>query len=220
MLYFQRFYCHKITTNNWEKATAQVARQYGRTTETALRPYFQRADVAYPPKEIALLTFKKEQKLELWAQDNRELWRLIRTYPLTANSGTLGPKLRQYDHQIPEGIYQIEFLQPFSSYHLSMKVNYPNEFDRKHAQQEGRTKLGGDIFIHGNALSVGCIAIGDEAISELFVLVDKIGTQKTQVIIAPTDLRKKSVKINTKKQPSWLPTLYAQISESLQPFAV
>lgn len=209
----------KITTSNWEQATAQVVTQYSGETATALSPYFQRANIAYPPQEIALLTFKKEQKLELWAQDTAKKWSLVRTYPLTAKSGSLGPKLRQYDHQIPEGVYQIEFLQPFSSYHLSMKVNYPNEFDRMKAQQEGRTKLGGDIFIHGNALSVGCIAIGDQAISELFVLVDQVGKKNTQLIIAPNDLRKQRPKTPAKTQPKWLPQLYAQISASLQPFA-
>ncbi|MEE9451298.1 MAG: L,D-transpeptidase family protein [Gammaproteobacteria bacterium] len=210
----------KLTTSNWEQATKQVVRQYGQETAKDLQPYFQRANIAYPPKEIALLTFKKEQKLELWAQDNMKTWRMIRTYPFTASSGTLGPKLAEGDYQIPEGIYRINHINPFSSYHLSMMVDYPNEFDRQQAQKEGRTQLGGEVFIHGNALSVGCIALGDKAAGELFVLVDQVGKHNTQLIIAPNDLRKDKPKTSLRNQPAWVPELYAQISEGLQPFAV
>jgi murein L,D-transpeptidase YafK len=70
-------------------------------------------------------------------------------------SGKAGPKLREGDGQVPEGIYRIDGLNPNSSYHLSLKLNYPNDFDLEQARTEGRTELGGDIFIHGKAVSIG-----------------------------------------------------------------
>ena len=72
---------------------------------------------------------------------------------------------------MPEGVYRIVALNPNSSYHLSMKLDYPTEFDLSKARAEGRTRPGSDIFIHGKAVSIGCVAVGDDAIEEIFVLV-------------------------------------------------
>ena len=69
-------------------------------------------------------------------------------YPILAASGVLGPKLREGDKQVPEGIYGAEALNPNSKFHLSIRLNYPNTFDRRMAQSDGRTQLGGDIMIH------------------------------------------------------------------------
>ena len=90
---------------------------------------------------------------------------------------------------MPEGVYRIEYLNPNSSYHLSMKVDYPNAYDPAMAKRDGRTRLGGDIFIHGKDVSIGCVALGDRAIEELFTLVAETGTERVKVIIAPNDLR-------------------------------
>ena len=90
----------------------------------------------------------------------------MRTFPFQGFSGTLGPKLREGDGQIPEGLYRIEYLNPNSSYHLSLKIDYPNAFDREKGRSDGRERLGYDIFIHGKSVTVGCIPIGDEAIGQ------------------------------------------------------
>lgn len=74
----------------------------------------------------------------------------IKSYPILAASGSIGPKLRESDMQVPEGVYQIESLNPNSQFHLSLRVNYPNEFDREQARIDGRAQLGGDIMIHGS----------------------------------------------------------------------
>ena len=137
---------------------------------------------------LNVLALKEERILELWGKERGE-WRLLRTYPFTAFSGKLGPKLREGDGQIPEGLYDIEYLNPNSSYHLSMKVSYPNDFDKEMAKNDGRSNLGGDIFIHGKAVTIGCIPIGDEAIEELFYTVSKVGKEKTKVLILPCDFR-------------------------------
>lgn len=179
----------KIDTQDWVKATQEVYAEYRDTSLKHLQPDFQRAGVHYPPQKITLIALKKERKMELWAQDKRGRKTYIKTYPILAHSGGPGPKLKEYDAQIPEGVYHISLLDPFSRLHLSMKINYPNQFDRWHAAVDGRKKLGGDIFIHGKRLSAGCIAIGDRAIEDLFVLVYDVGQQHTKVVIAPNDLR-------------------------------
>ncbi len=192
--------------------------RYGLSKEPHLISYFSKAGVAYPPKDIALLAFKKEQAIQLWAKDNQEHWRFIHTYPLTASSGTLGPKLKEHDRQIPEGIYRLTTFNPYSSMHLSMMINYPNEFDREQASKDGRRKLGGNIFLHGKATSVGCLAVGDGAIDELFLLTHRVGLGHVQLIIAPNDLRKESPATNKFAQPHWLPELYHRIGKALNRF--
>ena len=163
-------------------------------------------------KELTLIALKDEKKLEVWG--NKNSWQLIKTYDFTAFSGKLGPKLKEGDRQIPEGIYRAEGLNPNSSYHLSIKVNYPNEFDRKIANQEARTNLGGDIFIHGKAVTIGCIPIGDEAIEELFYTIYSVGKDKTKIIISPIDLRKRKIE-ELKIEYPWQTDLYNNISNEL-----
>jgi murein L,D-transpeptidase YafK len=123
--------------------------------------------------------------------------------------------LRQGDKQVPEGIYRIDGLNPNSHYHLSMKINYPNEFDLFHAWQEGRTKPGSDIFIHGSAVSIGCLAMGDEAIEELFVLAAQVGVENIKVVIAPRDPRLYPLEADA-NLPEWTTELYSVISREIK----
>ena len=113
----------------------------------------------------------------------------LKSYKFTNFSGDLGPKLKEGDKQIPEGIYQLDYLNPNSAYHLSMKVNYPNAFDQAKGKIEGRDNLGSDIFIHGKNETIGCIPIGDEAIEELFVLSKNALSHGIDVVISPRDFR-------------------------------
>lgn len=220
IIFTQNAQARNISTVEWQHATAHVVKKYEPTVDAELIPYFHQAHVSYPPKDIALLTFKEERHIELWAKDNHSNWAYIRTYPLTASSGKAGPKLQMNDSQIPEGIYKIVELNPFSSQHLSMMLNYPNEFDRVHAKEDGRTNLGNNIFIHGKNLSVGCLAVGDAAIDQLFVLVDRVGERHTTVIIAPNDLRVKKPVTSFwwTHQPKWLPELYTELTQELNTF--
>ena len=197
---------------------ADVLRIYGANARLRLAPHFRRAGVAYPPKRIALLAFKKEMRAALWAGDAKT-WHFIRSYPILAASGHAGPKLLQGDYQVPEGLYRIEWLNPASSYHLSMKVSYPNDFDRAQAGRDGRTRLGGDIFIHGKNVSIGCIALGDPAIEELFTLAADSGPQRIRVIIAPNDLRVAGPALR-ENTPLWVARLYQTIAAALAEFPV
>ena len=182
-----------------------------------LKPYFRKAGVAYPPREIVLIAYKDERKMELWGRDNGK-FKLIRPYSIKAASGMRGPKLRQGDRQVPEGIYHISRLNPNSNYHLSMKVDYPNEFDLTHADYDGRTNLGGDIFIHGKSVSAGCLAMGDTAIEELFVLAAHVGTENIKVIISPSDPRQRPLDSSLPHLPYWTDELYDRITREV--FAV
>jgi Uncharacterized protein conserved in bacteria len=94
---------------------------------------------------VTLIALKQEKKLELWARDSGE-FRFIRNYNIQATSGVAGPKLRQGDKQVPEGIYRIAGLNPNSHYHLSNENKLPERIRPFHAGQEGRTAPGSDIF--------------------------------------------------------------------------
>ena len=206
---------------NFAQSVEHAVQRYGIPSEQILSGYFKKARVAYPPQKVALLAFKKERQLQLWAKDNSsQSWRYVHTYPLTATSGHLGPKLKEHDRQIPEGIYRLTSLNPYSTWHLSMMINYPNEFDRLQASKEGRNKLGGNIFIHGKSSSVGCLAIGDKAIDQLFLLAHRVGLHNMQLIISPNDLRKEKPATGIFAQPRWLPELYQNIQQALKPFPI
>jgi murein L,D-transpeptidase YafK len=116
---------------------------------------------------LLIRVLKHERQLEVWAGHSGQKLNLLRTYKFTAFSGTLGPKRAQGDLQIPEGVYYIDRFNPHSSYHLSLGLNYPNRSDRIRATGPDP---GGDIFIHGNRVTIGCIPIGDDSIEELYLM--------------------------------------------------
>ena len=195
-----------------------VVAKFGPAARARLAPHFRRIGVAYPPKEIAILVLKNERRVAIWVRGNAG-WRFLRNYPILAASGHAGPKLREGDYQVPEGVYRIAHLNPNSNYHLSMKVDYPNAFDRRMAKRDGRTRLGGDIFIHGRDVSIGCVALGDPAIEELFTMVAQTGHGKVRVIIAPNDLRVRGPLLH-EDSPLWVRDLYRTVSAALAAFPV
>jgi murein L,D-transpeptidase YafK len=180
-----------------------------------IKDSFVAANQAFPPAQIVLLILKQEKQLEVFTGENENELTRIKTYPILAASGKPGPKLRDGDLQIPEGIYKVDFLNPNSLYHLSLKLNYPNEFDRLKAQQDNRFSIGNNIMIHGNQVSRGCVAIGDEAIEEIFYLAAKTGREKIKVIISPVDFRVTSLEqaLEAPKLPKWVSELYKKISD-------
>lgn len=194
----------------------QVILAYGVRAEEQLTNTFIEANATYPPLEITLLALKNERVLELWGKDEQG-YHWIKDYSIRGASGTSGPKLREGDRQVPEGFYHIIGLNPNSRFHLSLKLNYPNEFDLMHANQEGRDQPGSNIFIHGKAASVGCVAIGDPAIEELFTLVYRIGKNNARVLIAPVDPRRFNIK-KAPHDPEWVTPLYAQLTSEFSGF--
>lgn len=118
--------------------------------------------------QLFLRAFKKERDLEIWVKQKASSdYTLLTTYPFCTSSGTLGPKRKEGDLQIPEGVYTINHFNPFSTFHLSLGINYPNASDRILGDKK---HPGGAIYIHGNCVSIGCIPITDEKIKELYIL--------------------------------------------------
>lgn len=202
-----------------EKSVADVLQMLQSEVSQRVKPDYTKAGVDYPPRQgMTLIALKAEKRLEVWAKEEHS-WHFIRSYPILAASGVAGPKLKQGDCQVPEGIYRILWLNPNSLYHLSLKVDYPNDFDRKMAAAEGRSNLGGDIFIHGKDVSIGCIAIGDAAIEEIFVTAAMIGTTKIKLITAPNDLRIGKPLISPINNAlAWIDPLYRRINEELREY--
>ena len=197
------------------KTVAQRLSQFGETARRRWKPYFDRAQTAYPPAGIKLVALKTDGILQVYAVDKLARNHWIRSCPILAASGMPGPKLREGDEQVPEGVYPIESLNPNSRFHVALRVGYPNAFDRAQAVKDGRTKLGGDIMIHGSSVSVGCLAMGDEVAEDLFVLAADTGLTNVSVIIAPVDFRKGKSVPQQVKLPDWADALYSQIKAEL-----
>jgi hypothetical protein len=206
---------HKMRADSAKKTVQNRLDQFGPQARARLKPYFDAAQVPYPPVRLTLVGLKDERILEVYAAGANQSFRFIRSYPILAASGGPGPKLREGDQQVPEGIYAIESLNPNSSYHLSLRISYPNAFDREQAAQEGRTNLGGDIMIHGGASSVGCLAMGDEAAEDLFVLAADTGLTNMTVILSPVDFRKRKSVPGSGAVPAWTASLYQIIQSNL-----
>ncbi len=203
-----------VRTNTLAERLAEISPNANRR----ITAKFDAAKVSWPPVELGLVAIKDEKALELHARSLSGDWHFVHRYRVLAASGASGPKLRKGDKQVPEGVYGISFLNPNSRYHVSLRVDYPNAFDKEMAAKEGRANLGGDIMIHGKAASIGCLAIGDEAAEELFVLAASIGLPKIKLIIAPTDFRKTGVPQLEAGKPKWLPGLYTQVASAMSDF--
>jgi len=147
-------------------AADRVAVARSQRTED-VKALWSSAGLKAPPAEIYLRAFKKEQQLEVWGGPKGKPLTLIKTYPFCAASGELGPKRREGDLQVPEGFYEVSSFNPTSNFHLSMKVSYPNKSDDVLSDKE---KPGGLIYLHGGCASIGCIAIGDREIEEVYLL--------------------------------------------------
>ena len=127
---------------------------------------FRDAGLPYPARELFLRWFKREAVVELWAREDAGRFQLVATYEILASSGGPGPKRREGDGQVPEGFYEIDRFNPESRFHLSLGLDYPNAADRILADRE---RPGGEIFIHGSNVSIGCAPLGDAAIEQLYL---------------------------------------------------
>lgn len=118
-------------------------------------------------RPVFIRIIKEELLLELWCQDKQGTWDILRRYPIAAMSGDLGPKTAEGDLQAPEGFYEVRpgGMNPRSSFHLSFNIGYPNAYDQK----LGRT--GSFIMIHGGEASIGCFAMTDPVIEEIYTMV-------------------------------------------------
>ena len=197
------------------KTIAERLVEFGEPVRQRLEPKFRAAGVVYPPKRITFIGIKQDRMLEVYASHADSTPHFICAYPVYAASGQLGPKLREGDRQVPEGLYSVRELNPNSRFHLSLWLDYPNRFDRARAAEDKRNTLGGAIMIHGDAVSKGCFAMGDPAIEELFVLSALTGISNIRVILTPVDFRKEATPPLPNETPAWSDRLYQDIKREL-----
>ncbi len=147
--------------------------------------------------EMFLRVFKEDKIVEVWLKSKGEReFKLFKTYTICASSGELGPKRKQGDGQVPEGFYTIAVFNPYSSYHLSLGVSYPNASDKI----IGKGNLGGDIMIHGNCVTIGCIPLTDTYIKEVYILAVEArnkGQQSIPIHIFPAKMDEKGMNFLT-----------------------
>ena len=193
--------------------------QFGGAVAQRLAPDFKRAGIAYPPKSLAILAFKNEMRVDLYAADALRKPRYIRSMAIDNISGQLGPKLREGDQQVPEGVYTVGYLIPNSAYHLAVPVSYPNAFDRDRAAEDGRDRLGVHVMFHGEGQSRGCVVLSDEDAENLFVLAQFAGVDGAiKVIISPVDFRKTALAQMPAGAPHWTRDLYHSIGTALRDY--
>ena len=189
--------------------------QFGTAARTRLLSQFLRAGVPYPPAQVVFLGLKDERRLDIYAAGHKGGLRHISSYRVVAAAGGPGPKLREGDRQVPEGIYDFRYLNPNSVAYVSLMIGYPNAFDKARAKADGRTKLGGDIVIHGPTVGTeGCLALDDVGMEDVFTLVADTGVANTEIVLAPHDLRARepSPKLVSNK---WDRALYARLAAKL-----
>jgi L,D-transpeptidase-like protein len=189
--------------------------EFGSVVFERLAPQFEAAGVSYPPARLTFVALKDERVLEVYAADAQSDFRFVCSYPVLAASGGLGPKLREGDRQVPEGVYCIRELNPNSSYHLSLWIDYPSSFDRSRALDDGRLDPGGEIMIHGGSGSRGCLAMGDQTAEDLFVIAALTGIENVTVVLSPIDFRKRSLDQMPEGAPQWLSGVYDEIKTEL-----
>ncbi len=143
---------------------------------------------------LYIRAFKNEKILEVWIKEkNADQFTLLHTYEFCTSSGSLGPKRRQGDLQIPEGVYHINHFNPESNFYLSLGLNYPNASDKILSDKQ---HPGSAIYIHGNCVTIGCIPLTDDKIKEVYIMAVEArngGQEKIPVHIFPTRLTEQGI---------------------------
>jgi murein L,D-transpeptidase YafK len=171
-----------------QKKFSRVKVAYAEKEET-VKKLFEAKSISFDGFKLFLRAFKKEEALEVWIQEKgKDEFVFLHAYEFCTSSGTLGPKRKEGDLQIPEGVYHINHFNPESNFYLSLGLNYPNASDRilSHATQPG-----GSIYIHGSCVTIGCIPITDPKIKELYILAVEArnnGQEKIPVHVFPDRL--------------------------------
>lgn len=194
---------------NFQMSSSRVADALRRYDDT-LKNAFKKKGLIWPARDIYIRIFKSQNEMELWGRNNETSeYKLVKTYKVCAISGQLGPKREQGDKQVPEGYYFIDDFNPKSDYLLSLLINYPNYSD----ELQGKQKKGGNIYIHGGCVTVGCVPMTDEGIKEIYAVclnAKLSGQEFIPVHIYPTRMSKAGINYliseyagKTEKQQFW-----------------
>jgi murein L,D-transpeptidase YafK len=174
----------------------------------SLKEVYTQKDLDFNKQEIFIRVFKEEAELELWARNiGNKKFTLVKTFQICSSSGEPGPKRKNGDYQTPEGFYYIDRFNPYSNFYLSLGINYPNASDKILGS---KGNLGGDIFIHGNCVTIGCMPLTDDKIKELYIIAVEAksgGQRNIPVHIFPCRLSEDKWKVIEKKyvnQPALL----------------
>ena len=200
-----------------------------------IKEIFQKQGLSYPPQDVLLVGIKSAKKLLVFIDqkprsqpsenpliaghssvDEERSWTVLKKYPVLASSGALGPKLREGDRQVPEGVYRVTYKNEQSRFHLALRLNYPNEYDQSQGVLDERDHLGGDIMIHGSDVSVGCLAIGNSGIEEIYALAADTNIDRWRVILMPTwPSNFPQLKSESEIYPKWYPDLLDKIHDEI-----
>ncbi len=157
--------------------------------EEIVQNYFKHKNLDLENFQLFIRAFKNEKILEVWIKEqNADQFTLLHTYVFCTSSGSLGPKRRQGDLQIPEGVYHINHFNPESNFYLSLGLNYPNASDKILSDKQ---HPGSSIYIHGDCVTIGCIPLTDDKIKELYIIAVEAkngGQEKIPVHVFPTRL--------------------------------
>ena len=184
----------------YQKAITRLGDAFKRKEDT-LQKQFEKKGLVWPAKYLYLRSFKYDSQLEVWVKNElKDPFTLFKTYKVCALAGTLGPKRIAGDYQVPEGFYYINEFNPQSNYHLSLGINYPNISDKILSDS---LQPGGDIYIHGSCVTVGCIPMTDDQIEEIYLmaaLAKDLGQDFIPVHIFP-------IRYNVKRSADYLNNL-------------
>jgi murein L,D-transpeptidase YafK len=163
--------------------------------ESLLTERLKKLNLSLDNLNILIVACKSEKKMELYVKSKTtSVYMLLNTYDICARYGDLGPKRRAGDNQVPEGFYHIDRFNPNSSYYLSLGLNYPNPSDKK---KSTASNLGGDIFIHGECVTIGCMPMTNDKIKEIYVLAIQAyqnGQQQIPVYVFPFKMTEENFK--------------------------
>lgn len=162
--------------------------------QNTIESLLQKQELSLDNFHVLIAAYKDTDQLEIYAKKKEATsYKKIKEYSICARSGTLGPKRKQGDLQVPEGFYHIDRFNPASNFFLSLGINYPNKSDKLKSNAQ---KLGGDIFIHGDCQTIGCLPMNNSQIKEIYLLAmyAKINHQeKIPVYIFPFKMTDKNM---------------------------
>lgn len=180
-----------------QKKYARVRNAY-QEKEALLTERLKKLNLTLDNLNLLFVAYKNEKKMELYVKSKTaSVYTLLSTYDICARSGDLGPKRKVGDNQVPEGFYHINRFNPNSSYYLSLGLNYPNASDKK---KSTASDLGGDIFIHGECVTIGCMPMTNDKIKEIYILAIQAyqsGQQQIPVYVFPFKMTEENFKAYT-----------------------
>lgn len=169
-----------------EQLRFQRVRTANKEKMPTIQADLKRVNLKVSDFRMLMIAYKQSSELDLYVKVKSDSkYKKFKTYKICSKSGVLGPKYKQGDAQVPEGLYHVNRFNPSSSFYLSLGLNYPNEADKKRSRAKD---LGGDIFIHGNCVTIGCLPMTDDAIKEIYmyaVHAKNNGQNKIPVYIFP-----------------------------------